>query len=44
MSYRETATQFKENVLEDDKYLNDNVLGKYYKKKIQKYINDETDK
>lgn len=41
MSYRETSIQFKENVLEDDKYLNDNVLGKYYKKRIQKYIEDE---
>ncbi len=44
MSYRETMLQFKENVLEDDNYINDNILGKYYKKKIQKYIDDETKK
>ena len=44
MSYRETMLQFQENVLEDDNYVNDNILGKYYKKKIQKYIDDETKK
>ena len=44
MSYRETMLQFQENVLENDNYVNDNILGKYYKKKIKKYINDETNK
>ncbi len=44
MSYRETMLQFQENVLENDNYVNDNILGKYYKKKIQKYIDDETKK
>ena len=44
MSYYETKLQFTENVLENDKFLNDNILGKYYKKKIQKYIDDEQNK
>ena len=44
MSYYETKLQFTENVLENDKFLNDNVLGKYYKIKIQKYIDDEKNK
>jgi len=38
MTYYETKLQFKENVLENDKFINDNILGKYYKTKIQKYI------
>jgi hypothetical protein len=44
MAYYETMLQFKENVLESDKFLNDNILGKFYKTKIQKYINDANDK
>jgi len=44
MSYYETKLQFTENVLENDKFLNDNVLGKYYKTKIQKYIDDAENK
>jgi len=44
MSYYETKLQFTENVLENDKFSNDNILGKYYKKKIQKYIDDEKNK
>ena len=32
MSYYETKLQFTENVLENDKFLNDNILGKFYKK------------
>ena len=44
MSYYETKLQFTENVLENDKFLNDNILGKFYKKKIQKYIDDEKNK
>ena len=44
MSYYETKLQFTENVLENDKFLNDNILGKYYKTKIQKYIDDEQNK
>ena len=44
MAYYETMLQFKENVLESDKFLNDNILGKFYKTKIQKYINDAKDK
>lgn len=41
MSYYETMLQFKENVLEGDKYLNDNILGKFYKEKIKQYKKDE---
>ena len=44
MSYYETKLLFTENVLENDKFSNDNILGKYYKKKIQKYIDDEKNK
>jgi len=44
MTYYETMLQFKENVLESDKFLNDNILGKFYKTKIQKYIDDEQNK
>ena len=44
MSYYETKLQFTENVLENDKFLNDNILGKFYKKKIQKYIDDKQNK
>jgi len=41
MTYYETMLQFKENVLESDKYLNDNILGKFYKEKIKQYKKDE---
>ena len=44
MSYYETKLQFNENVLENDKFLNDNILCKFYKKKIQKYIDDKQNK
>ena len=44
MTYYETMLQFKENVLESDKFINDNILGKFYKTKIQKYIDDEKTK
>ena len=40
MTYYETKLQFIENVLESDKYINDNVLGKFYKKTILKYKQD----
>jgi hypothetical protein len=40
MTYYETLLQFKENVLESDKYINDNILGKFYKKTILKYKDD----
>ena len=40
MTYYETKIQFIENVLESDKYINDNVLGKFYKKTILKYKED----
>ena len=38
MSYYETKYQFQMNVLEDDNYLNDNVLGKYFRKTLNKYM------
>ena len=44
MSYYETKLQFTNDVLESDKFLNDNILGKYYKQKIQKYIDDSKNK
>ena len=44
MTYYATMLQFKENVWESDKFLNANILGKYYKTKIQKYIDDEQHK
>jgi len=44
MTYYETLLQFKENVLESDKYINDNILGKFYKKTILKYKEDEKNK
>ena len=37
MSYYETKLQFQLNALEDDKFLNDNILGKFYEAKIDKY-------
>lgn len=44
MTYYETSLQFKENVLENDEYINDNILGKFYKKTILKYKEDEKNK
>ena len=44
MTYYETALQFQEKVLESEKYLNDNILGKFFKLKIQKYQEDEINK
>jgi hypothetical protein len=41
MTYYEVKLQFQENVLESDKFLNDNILGKFFKEKIKKYIDDE---
>lgn len=41
MTYYETMLQFKHNVLEDDSFINDNILGKFYKKTISKYIEYE---
>jgi len=34
LTYQETRWQFKLDVLENDKYLNDNILGKFYKKTL----------
>lgn len=36
LTYFETKLQFIESVLEDDKYVNNNILGKFYKGKILK--------
>ena len=44
MTYYETALQFQEKVLESDKFLNDNILGKFFKTKIIKYREDESNK
>jgi hypothetical protein len=42
MTYYETALQFQEKVLEGDKFINDNILGKFFKTKIKKYREDES--
>ena len=44
MTYFETYLQFSLKVLESDKYLNDNILGKFYNDKIQKYKEDAINK
>lgn len=41
MTYYETKLQFVENVLENDKYLNDNILGKFFKKTIKRLKEDD---
>ena len=40
MTYLEVREQFSRGVLESDEYLNDNILGKFYKKRIKKFIDD----
>ena len=42
MTYHETALQFHQKVLESDKYINDNILGKFFKGKIKQYKDDES--
>ena len=42
MTYHETALQFQQKVLEGDKYINDNILGKFFKGKIKQYKDDES--
>jgi hypothetical protein len=44
MTYYETALQFQEKVLESDNFLNDNILGKFFKTRIIKYKEDESNK
>ena len=44
MTYYETALQFQEKVLESDTFINDNILGKFFKGRIKKYKEDEHDK
>ena len=44
MTYYETALQFQERVLESDNFLNDNILGKFFKTRIIKYKEDESNK
>jgi len=39
MTYQEVKYQFKLNVLEDDNYLNANILGKFHSERIKKYLN-----
>lgn len=38
MTYYETKYQFMLNVLEDDNYLNGNILGKFHTKTLKKYL------
>jgi hypothetical protein len=42
MTYYETALQFQLKVLESEGYLNENILGKFYKTKIIQYKDDES--
>jgi hypothetical protein len=35
LTYQETRYLFKLDVLQDDKYLNDNILGRFYRSKIE---------
>ena len=35
LTYWETKMLFQYNVLEDDRYINDNILGKFYRKDLQ---------
>lgn len=37
LNYNETKYLFKHNVLEDDRYYNDNIIGRYYSKNVKKY-------
>jgi len=38
MSYYETKYQFKRDAIENNNYLNDNILGRYYRKSLKKYM------
>ena len=38
MTYYEVKYQFKLNVLEDDNYLNGNILGKFHSATLKKYL------
>ena len=40
MTYYEVKYQFNLNVLENENYLNGNILGKFHKEKIKKFINN----
>ena len=40
MSYFEVQEQFERRVLESNAYLNDNIQGKWFNDKIQKYLNE----
>jgi hemerythrin superfamily protein len=37
LNYNETKYLFQYNVLEDDRYYNDNIIGRYYSKNVKKY-------
>lgn len=40
LTYQEMRYQFKLDVLEKDKYLNDNINGKFYKSKINSHVEE----
>ena len=42
LTYFETKLQFIESVLEDERYVNNNILGKFYKGKILKNKDNDT--
>jgi hypothetical protein len=40
MNYTEVKEQFQRNVLESSEYLNDTINGRYFKSRVEKWIND----
>ena len=44
VSYSEIKHQFIFEVLENENYVNSNIAGKFYKKKIQEYLNLKNDR
>lgn len=42
LTYQETRYLFKLDVLDDDKYLNDNILGRFYRSKLKQSKDEKT--
>jgi hypothetical protein len=38
MNYTEIKEQFQRNVLESEEYINDNINGKYFKSRVNKWL------
>lgn len=41
-TYFETKEQFKNNVLEDDNFINDNILGKFFSERVKSWEQKQT--